>query len=545
MHMIFRPKNLMEKIENSPTSFYLWTFSFLGIIFGRILMENWLDGMINRTGDYFFHHASYTFVFFLLNYLIFVWLLVKNLKIDIRRASNVMLWGYPIIIFPPLIDFILFREKVYLSFYGIYGLAEMPKRFFTFFGDNPDFGVTYGVRIEIALAVIFLSLYGYLKTRSKIKSLWLGLQIYVVLFVLATFPSWVTIIYQSVFKGFIRVSDIEIVQLFFTSAKLFSRETGSYTNALSIKVSIVYSVLLVGIIILGLFFYYRDKFLSFLKNSRPVQLIYHVGLLLVGAGLGILFTSPSWDFNFFNFFSFLNIIIAVSLAWLASVVFNDVFDKKIDSVTNSQRPLIVKDFKQGDYITIGLVLFAFSILYAGMINPKVALMLVAYQALAWLYSAWPFRLKRFIFLASFISAMASMLVVFAGFVLVSPLQDTTEFPKRIFWLILIALTLSLPIKDLKDIAGDKLDGVFTVPVVFGEYWGKMVIGSGVFLSYFLSVVLLNEPRLLFWAIIIGGASFWVVTYSGDGKKINNHNLIWFIMALVIAYALILTKFAIF
>lgn len=538
-------RGLLEKIEEYPLTFYLWAVSFLSIIAGRILMENWLDGMINRTGDYFFHHASYTFIFFLLNYLIFVGLLIKNLKIDIRKASNIMLWGYPIIVFPPLIDFIIFKGKLYLSFYGIYGLAEMPERFFTFFGGNPDFGVTYGVRIEIALAVVALGLYGYFKTKSKLRALWLALQVYIVLFALATFPSWVTIIYSSLFKGFIMVTDVEIIKLFFTSAKLFSRETGTYTNALSIKVAIVYSVLLAGIIILGLFLLYRDKLLSFLRNSRLVQIIYHEGLLLVGVGLGVLFASPNWDFNFFNFFSLLNIIIAVSLAWLASVVFNDIFDKKIDLITNSKRPLIVKDFKQGDYIAIGVVLFVASILYAGIINPKVALLLVAYQALAWLYSAWPFRLKRFILLATFISALASMLIVFSGFILASPTEDTIEFPKRIFWLILISLTLSLPIKDLKDIKGDRVDGVFTVPVVFGEYWGKIVIGSGIFLSYFLSVIFLNEPRLLFWAIIIGGASFWVVTSSKEGKKINNHNLIWFVMALLIVYVSILVKFILF
>ncbi|HBI17614.1 MAG TPA: hypothetical protein DDY52_05755 [Candidatus Moranbacteria bacterium] len=537
--------NLIKKIEEYPLNFYIWTSSFLSIITCRILMENWLDGMLNRTGDYFFHHASYTFVFFLLTYLIFIGLLVKNLKIKLKTAFNIMLWGYPIIIFPPLIDFILLRDTMYLSFYGIYGLAEMPIRFLTFFGDNPDFGVTYGVRFEIAMAVIALGFYGYLKTKNKIRALWLSLQVYMVLFILGTFPSWVTIISQGFLRGFMQVRDIEIVQLFFTSAKFFSRETGTYTNALSIKVSIVYSILLLGIIILGLFLYYRKQLFAFLKNSRPVQLIYHAGLLLVGAGLGILFTNIDWEFNFFNFFSFLNIIIAVLLAWLASVVFNDIFDKKIDSVTNADRPLIVKDFKESDYITIGIILFIFSILYAAMISPKVALLLVAYQALAWIYSAWPFRMKRFILLGSFISALASVSVIFAGFVLVSPLEDTTEFPKRIFWLILISLTLSLPIKDLKDIKGDRLDGVFTVPVVFGEYWGKIIIGSGIFLSYFLSVIFLNESRLLFWAIILGGASFWVVTFSAEGKKINNRNLIWFVLALVAVYVIVLGKFILF
>ncbi|MFA6183514.1 MAG: UbiA family prenyltransferase [Parcubacteria group bacterium] len=533
--------NLVKRIEDSNTSFYLWVFSFLGIIALRVLMENWLGGMINRTGDYFFHHVSYTFVFFLLSYLIFLVLIIKNLKIEIKKASNVLLWGYLIIIFPPLIDFILLRDRAYLSFYGIYGLAEMPKRFVTFFGDSPDFGITYGVRFEIAVTVLALLVYGYLKTKSPVKALSLALQSYVILFILGTFPSWVTIISQGFSKGFMQIGDLEIVKLFFTSARLFSRETGTYLNALSIKLSLIYATMLAGLIIGGLFLSYRDKFVVFLKNSRPVQIIYHLGLLLLGGVLGIIFTKFNWDFNIFNFFGFLNISIAVILAWLASVVFNDIYDERIDLVTNPRRPLAVKDFSQTEYVTIGVVLFVFSIFYATLVNPKVAFLLIAYQLLAWVYSAWPFRLKRFPLVATLISALASLLIIFSGFILVSPAEDILEFPKRIFWLVLIALIFSLPIKDLKDIKGDKLDKVNTIPVIFGEYWGKIIIGSGIFMSYFLSVVFLNEYALTFWAIVVGGASFGVVVFSGRNKRINNYNLIWWILGLVVIYLLIMIK----
>ena len=539
--MIIFLDNLVKKIEDSGTSFYLWVFSFLSIIAIRVLMENWLGGMPNKTGDYFFHHASYTFVFFLLSYLIFLFLVIKNLKVKIKAASNVMLWGYLIIIFPPLIDFILLKDKAYLSFYGIYGLAEMPKRFFTFFGDSPDFGITYGVRFEIALTVGALLIYGYLKTKSKVRALFLALQAYVVLFILGTFPSWVTIISQGFSKGFGKIGDLDIVKLFFTSARLFSRETGTYLNALSIKLSLIYATMLAGVVILGLFFYYKDKLVSFFKNSRPVQIIYHLGLLLLGIILAIIFTNADWDFDMFNFFSFLNVSIAVVLAWLASVVFNDIYDKKIDSVTNIKRPLIAGDFLESDYIAIGVILFSFSIFYAALVNPKVAFLLIAYQVLAWVYSAWPLRLKRFPLVATLLSALASLLVVFSGFVLASPAQDIVGFPKRIFWLLLIALVFSLPIKDLKDIAGDKLDKVNTIPVIFGEYWGKIIIGSGIFISYFLSVIFLNEFALTFWAIVIGGLSFWVVVYSQEGKRINNYNLIWLILGLVVVYLSIMIK----
>lgn len=532
---------IIKQLENSQTSFSLWLIAFLSIISTRVLMENWLGGLINNTGDYFFHHVAYTFVFFFMSYIIFVFVLMKNLKTNIKETSSVMLWGYLIIIFPPIIDFFLLRGKTYLSFYGIYGLAEMPRRFLTFFGDSPDFGVTYGVRIEIALTVIFLFIYGYIKTKRKMRALLLSLQAYIILFVLGTFPSWVTILWEGAVKGFGKINEVQIVQLFFTPARFFSRDVGTYLNGLSIKLTVIYSLMLFVILILGAFFYYKNKFLAFIKNGRPVQLIYHGGLLMFGFSLGIIFAKVSWDINIFNILSFINVIIAVWAAWLASVVFNDIYDKEIDIISNKKRPLIVGDFSEKDYLTIGVILVGASIFYSAIVNPKVALLLVAYQALAWIYSAWPFRLKRFPGVASLISAMASLLILFAGFMLASPLEDITKLPSSIMWLILIAFMVSLPVKDLKDIAGDKKYGVKTIPVVFGEYWGKIIIGSGMFLSYFLSIIFLNEFRLTPWAILMGGISFWIVNYSGEGKKINNYNLIWWILGGVCIYGLILMK----
>ncbi|MFZ2153763.1 MAG: UbiA family prenyltransferase [Candidatus Moraniibacteriota bacterium] len=533
--------NLIEKLETAQTSFYLWAITFLSIIFARVLMENWLGGMVNKSGDYFFHHVAYTFFFFFMSYSIFVGLLMINLKLELKKAANISLFGYLIIIFPPLIDYIVLRDSFFLSFYGIYELADMPYRFFTVFGKDPHFGVTYGVRVEIVMTVLALILYGYLKTGKTLKSLWLGIQAYLILFVLASFPSWITIFLLGWSKGFFAVVETDIVKLFLTSAKFFSRETGTYLNALSIKLTTIYSLMLMVVINLGLYFNYRNKFIAFVKNCRPVQIIYHLGLLVVGMGLGMFFTQTNWDFNLFNGLAFLNIALAVIFAWLASVVVNDIYDKQIDGLTNKKRPLLVGIFTEKEYIVAGVVIWLASLLYAGIINPKIVWILIAYQALAWFYSAWPLRLKRFPIVASLISALASCLIMFAGFMLVSPGEDIQEFPRRIFWLVLIALTISLPIKDLKDIAGDKLDKVYTIPVIFGEYWGKVIIGSGIFLSYFLSIIFLNEFSLNFWAILLGGLSFWVVIFSGNHKKINNRNVIWWVLALLLVYLLILLK----
>ncbi|NCU31544.1 MAG: hypothetical protein EOM23_01105, partial [Candidatus Moranbacteria bacterium] len=409
--------DLVEKIEKTSTNFYLWSLTFLSIIFARVLMENWLGKMINRSGDYFFHHFSYTLVFFLLSYLLFLAFLMKKLDLKIKAASNVMLWGYLIIIFPPLFDFILLNDRPYLSFYGIYSLGEMPYRFFTFFGDSPDYGMTYGVRIEIAFTVLALLVYGFIKTRNKIKALIISIEAYLILFFLGTFPSWMTILVRGFQKGPLNVAESDIVQLFFPSVRLFARSTGSYLNALSIKLSLVYGFILFLFVCWGLYVLYRKQFLAFLKNARPVQLGYHIGLLLAGMFLAAAFTRINWDLNIFNIFALLLVMVSVAFAWLASVVVNDIYDKKIDHLTNQTRPLIVKDFSNEAYIATGAILFAVSIFFSAMVSPKVAFLLMAYQALAFLYSAWPFRLKRFLGVASLVSSIASLLILFAGFIL--------------------------------------------------------------------------------------------------------------------------------
>ncbi len=536
-------RKIIITLENSPTNFYLWTISFLSLIIIRILIENWLGIFSGKDGVYFFYHVSYNFLFFSTTYFLFLGIIKKYLGVSIKKASNILLWGYLVILLPPLIDYLISHGKGFLSFYGLHGLRELGQRFLTFFGDNPEFGITYGVRFEIALTVIFILIYAYIKTKKITYSLFLSLFAYSILFVLGTFPSWITIATDGFSKGFLAVNEIDIAKMFLTPVKLFSQDKGSFLNALSIKMSLIYSLIFTAIVSVGLFLNCKEKFLAFLKNCRLPQIVYHGGLFFVGAGLGIIFTHPIWEVDFFNLVAFLVVLLAICLAWLASVVVNDLADQKIDKETNEKRPLIKNVFTVEEYKTIGIILFVFSVLFSAIVNFKVALLLVAYQALAWIYSAWPLRLKRFAYLASFISAAATFLILVCGFILVSADQNISRLPFSISALLIIGFTLSLPVKDFKDIEGDKKDKVWTIPVIFGEYWGKVVVGSGVFISFILSVLLLNESRLFAWALLFGGASFWTILNikKEAGGKINSRNIVWWILLWTAFYLFVLTK----
>jgi 4-hydroxybenzoate polyprenyltransferase len=196
------------------------------------------------------------------------------------------------------------------------------------------------------------------------------------------------------------------------------------------------------------------------------------------------------------------------------------------------------------------MLFVTSVLFSAIVNFKIALLLLAYQAIAWIYSCWPLRLKRFAFVSTFLSALALLMVLFSGYILVSPDQDIRSLPFSIITLLIIGCVLILPIKDFKDIEGDKKEGVYTIPVLFGENWGRIIVGSGIFISFVLSVIVFNEFRLFWWAFLCGSVSFWLVISSKRTCPVSNWkfwyginplNLPWWIVGMVIAYVLVLIK----
>jgi 4-hydroxybenzoate polyprenyltransferase len=361
---------------------------------------------------------------------------------------------------------------------------------------------------------------------------------------LGTFPSWITIAVRGISIGFSKVTEIDAVQMFFSPFSLFSKDIYQVNDALVVKVNMLYLLIISVLLLLGLFKYQKEKFLSFLKNIRLPQIFYHGGLLIAGIGIGFAFSQKTVPINFFNALGFLVVLEAVIFSWLASVVVNDIFDEKIDTKTNHHRPLIKKTFSLFEYKTLGLVFFAFSIYLASLVNLKISFLLIVYQGIAWLYSAWPMRLKRFAFVSTFISSLASLMIFFSGYSLLTDSQNFLEIPAKITALLIIAYTLSIPIKDFKDIEGDKEDGVYTVPVIFGDYWGKIVVGAGIFISFLLSVIFLNEFRLFWWAIIFGGISFWLVVKmrkDSDESLVNYINIFWWMLGTVSIYGIILIK----
>ena len=440
-------------------------------------------------------------------------------------------------ILPPALDMLKTRGSVYWSFYMLGNLTYLKLQFFSFLSHFPSGIVYFGSKIVILISVLAIGLFIYIKTKNIIKGLIGAFFSYCILFFMGSFPSWLTFIYYFFEKSKkpTTIDSMDIIQFMGVPTRFFGINFDNMKYALAHNLNLVYFLLTLFLLFWLFFLINKSVLFALLKNARLPQIIYHGGLLFIGLGLGYLIYPNNFNPSFFQILAILILLLSVYLAWLASVVFNDLSDYSIDLISNNTRPLQKNTIPKQLYLELGIIMFILSIIGGLMISPKFAGLFIIYQFIAFIYSSPPLRLKRFPILATFISAIASLIIVFIGFTLFSGDQNLQNLSWRIIFLFLISFTISLPIKDFKDIAGDKSDQIWTIPVIFGDKNGRIIVAINVFISFLLSIFLLNVFSLFWWALLFGSLSFLVVIVATPKK------LFWYILFLVILYGFILVN----
>lgn len=526
-----RLQKLFEAIENRPLTLSAWATALFSIIAIRIGIENAFDSLPFRFADQFFYQFSHHFLTFTTIFLVALPILAWAGRVELRKAANVLITGFLVIWTPPVVDEIISRGAGLWSFYSFDSLAGLLERYVTFFGDKPDIGITYGVRFEVGLVVLLIVLYTWIKSRSVTRTLLAGIALYTALFVIGVLPSIITILLWGPNIGFLAVSEHDIARLMLSPAPLFVLNPPDIESVLAIKMSLMYGALIVPLIAIIIFFFFRKIFWSLFHNARFPQIIYHGGLFLVGAALTVLHDENSFQPDIFHFAALFILLVAVGSAWLASVVANDLRDIAIDRITNTHRPLVTGTIDIPTYKTIGLLFFGTSIFFAAIVSTQAALILALYQALAFLYSADPLRLKRYPVIATALAAMASLLVLFAGFIVFSTEKNIAALPVSISALLFFAYLAIIPIKDFKDIAGDRADDVLTLPVLLGEDRAKRLIGAFVFIVFVASPFAFSLRSLFPLGLFFGAVSYWMLQLSSSEHRYLSYRKLpaWFVL----------------
>jgi 4-hydroxybenzoate polyprenyltransferase len=160
-----------------------------------------------------------------------------------------------------------------------------------------------------------------------------------------------------------------------------------------------------------------------------------------------------------------------------------------------------------------------------------------------LYSAPPFRLKRFLGLATLLVSSAALLIFFIGYSTLHPNHSLAGLPLSLVLYLGLAYLVMLPLKDFKDVLGDTKDHIYTLPVILGVERAKTFMSSISFLVFMSSIFILHTPQLLLWAFLFGSVSFWLIQRAGAAKShIRYKDLMGIFVALAFVYGLGLALF---
>lgn len=533
----------VDKLLDKSVSPIQFLVAFLGIITIRVFVEQFVARAIPLNfGEMIVTWTHNLFLFFITFSL--VWLYLSfYLRINPAKLSFFFSVASLLIIFPPLIDIWKTRGETFWSFYALGGARDLAQYFFSLLGNISSGIVYYGTRIVFLSGTVAIAGVVYLKTRSFIRSMVAAFWVYLIIFSMAVFPSLFSLLYYPLFLKvpFSKVRSFHIAEFFGSPEKIFSLESIGLKYSFAYKLDLIYFLLTLAILMIMFFLISREKFRAVLKNFRYPQVIYHSGLFFIGMGLGFWYYPDNLTLDFFSILAVFVLLTSIWMAWLASLVVNDLEDVEIDRLTNPDRPLPQGVFTEKQYIQLGAISLFLALLGGMVVGMKFFVLLVIYQIIAWFYSSHPFKLKRFPLLATMVGSLAVMMVFFMGFILLSDGQTIDILPWPAVFLLIIAYTISIPIKDFKDMAGDKKAGIWTIPVIFGEKKGKLIIASGIFSTFMLSVYLLNENLLFFPAILSGTIVFIVI----NSRKIKPKRLPWWVLGVVAVYGMILVKIVFF
>jgi len=193
-------KRVVDYLEKSkiPFSYYVLTFlfiltlrSFFEIFSDRIIKNHVATSEAYILIDAVVHLHYLTFwIALALAIICLFYLVTKN---DLLKVAKVIFPGFIIVLLAPLLDLIFSKGRGLNLDYMMPGIHEnMRWRFWTFFGDFPGSGVTPGMKIEIAIILIFSFAYLYIKTSKIIKSLFSTFLTYTLIFGFLATPFIIT-----------------------------------------------------------------------------------------------------------------------------------------------------------------------------------------------------------------------------------------------------------------------------------------------------------------------------------------------------------------
>ncbi len=511
-------KKIIEKLENKNLPLWQVVGCWWLIIFLRTLIENFSSHPQGQSFDLFsvwgyFFHFPFSYLFLLLSLILFWSVLLKSKPWSI---FNLTVYFSPIIFLTPIIDLFYTQGHGWQIAYFFVDLPALAWRFLHLGGSLYDTGVSIGIRFEVFFILLGVAIFFWLKSGKVVKTFLGTVGSYLIIFIFLSLPSLIMAGNQ------IPISTATNQEFWGRSAGFMAWAKGylftDLETAFNFKMSLIYLLLIWWLSILLFWLQNKKKFWAVVKNMRLLRMLFFLSLSGVGMLLSFYLGFYSWQHNFFNIISLLIFGQTFASAWLLAVIINDWHDQDIDLISNSNRPFVTGLLAKSDLLNLSLF-FLWQIVCGGLVlGWYTFIFFLAFSAIYYIYSAPPWRWKKYVLINNLLVAANGVLMILLGFFFASDTLNLNDLPLRFVLGLLVILGLSFNLKDLKDYNGDKKDQIYTLCVIMGEKLGRRVIGFMIFFAFLLVPMVFLKKELWLLSLIFGLIFFLIVNLKKIKEK---------------------------
>lgn len=444
-------KNIVEYSKKSSTElnklFYSLTFVIIIRTFLEMLFEETHTLIFYR--DFHLNLVSYGHIYisWLCVFLTFTIVFSIFLKVKLIESFRIIVVFSPIILIPPIFDFLFYGYKGGHIYYG-FNLNDFLYNYSNCFNPFVELQmVSRGVRLEV-LFIVVSSFYiaSYVFKISLVRAITLAFLSYNIVFFYGYLPA----IYNSFGINFYSLSGISVTGISIPQKFLF-------------MYLIIFIILCLAILFL-LSLQNIENLNSIISFLYPSRLIFYLLLLFMGyLFVGVESNLYPKILNFEDLLKLSSAAISIIFLFMYAKILNDICDLNIDKFSNIERPIVKKILSLQTAESLKNIFLIPSLIFAISTDMTFLFYWLFIFAASYLYSSSPIRIRRFYPFGHLLLSLIGISVFISGGGLVKPVDVYLIVTKKNLLIYLFfAYFFIAHIKDYKDIVGDRNDGVTNI-----------------------------------------------------------------------------------
>jgi 4-hydroxybenzoate polyprenyltransferase len=503
--MMDKLKSYLESIYVTPIS---WLIGISGVLMVRFFLESLSSptstGLFSSDASTLIHYYLFFMCVFAAHMIIFYFAMPRWINVIPQLIAATSLF----IFIAPIADWIISGGKGFKMTYFFVGA-----------------GATIGMYIEITLMLLFFGILVHFAEKKWKRTIFSVIAFIIPVLFFGSLPGVISVIGQAG-ALFPKIPIVFFQNSVLNSITISNNLHGSldYSSALRLfevafnfMMSKVLFLILVSLFSFWFYKNFKNKFKALVGDFRSTRTIHYILMIFFGM-FSALVMFPGIKLNWNDWLSVIMLLLSLYFSIRFAICVNDIVDEDIDEVSNNDRPLVVGVLSKEDMKQASAIFFFLTLISGFLAGYTAFFFVLSFTALYYVYSAPPTRFKLIPFFSSFIIGLCCLVLVMSGFYLISPIKFVSVFPFKLILAVVILNFLHSHIRDVKDVEGDKVAGVRTAPVIFGDKWGIKVVGYLSSLAFILVPFFLGSYIIFVTAIPAALINYYLITKKPYKEK---------------------------